>query len=121
MIHAEVVLQGDSGKRLCGSLHLHTFLGLDSLVETVAVAATLHDTARLLIYNLHLSVLGHHIFHIALEHGVSLEKLVHSVNALSLDRVVLHESVLLGKLLVVGDFFVLHSRKLGSDIGKHEE
>ena len=59
VVHTEVVLQGDGGKRLSGCLHLHMLLGFHSLVQSVAPAASLHDTSRLLIHNLHLTVDDH--------------------------------------------------------------
>ena len=71
MIHAEIVLQRDGGKGLRGSLDFHVLLGLYSLVQSVTPAATLHDTASLLIHNLHLAV-DDHILVVLVEHGVGL-------------------------------------------------
>ena len=67
VIHTEIVLESDGSKGLCGSLDGNILLGLDSLVETVAPAASLHDTASLLIHNLDLSV-DNDIVHVLLEH-----------------------------------------------------
>ncbi len=88
MVHTEVVLQCDGGECLGGCLDLHAFLGLDGLVESVAVAATFHNTACLLVNNLNLVVVNH-IFDVAVEEGVGFEQLVHRVHALCLDGVVL--------------------------------
>ena len=87
MIHTEVVLQGDSGKGLGGSLNTDMLLGLNSLVETIAPAATLHDTACLLINNLDLAI-DNDILVILVEHGVSLEQLLESMHALALQGIV---------------------------------
>ena len=56
VIHTEIVLQCDGSKSLCGSLHLDMLLGLNGLMESVAPAASLHDTSGLLVDNLHLTV-----------------------------------------------------------------
>ena len=65
VIHAEVVLQCDSGKCLCGRFHFHVFLGFYCLVQTIAPAAPFHNTAGLLVHNLYLIVVGNHIVYIA--------------------------------------------------------
>ena len=67
MIHTEIVLESDGREGLRGSLDGHILLGLDSLVETVAPAASLHDAAGLLVHNLDLSV-DNDIVHVLLEH-----------------------------------------------------
>ena len=75
MVHTEIVLQGDGGKGLRGSLDLHVLLGLDSLMQSVAPAASLHDTSRLLVDNLHLAV-DDHVLIVLVEHAVGLEQLL---------------------------------------------
>ena len=55
----EEVLEGDGGQGLGFSLDLHVLLGLDGLMETVAVTSAGHDTARKLIYDQDLVVLHH--------------------------------------------------------------
>ena len=75
VIHTEVVLKCNRCKGLCGSFHLHTFFGFYSLMETVAPAASVHDTAGLLVYDLHLSV-HYDVVCIFFEHGVCLQQLV---------------------------------------------
>ena len=85
VVHAEVILQCDGGECLCGCLHLHALLGLDGLVQTVGVAASLHNTAGLLVDNLNLSVFRNNVFNVAVEHCICLEQLVYGVYALRLD------------------------------------
>ena len=60
VVHTEVVLQSDGGVCLCGSLYFYMLFGLDSLVESVAIAATIHNTTRLLVYNKYF-IVHHHI------------------------------------------------------------
>ena len=81
VIHAEVVLESDGCESLCRSFHFHALLGLDSLVETVGIAAALHDAACLLIHNLDLVVVNH-ILDLTLEKGVGFQKLGNGVDAL---------------------------------------
>ena len=95
VIHAEVVLQSDGSEGLCRSLHLHTLLGLDGLVQAVAIATPLHDTSCLLIHDFHLALFGHDILGILLKHGIGLEQLVDGMYALALYGVVGEEFVLL--------------------------
>ena len=58
-------------------------------MESVAVAATLHDTSGLLVDNLDLVVVDH-VFNIFLKECVRLEELCDGVHALSFHRIVLH-------------------------------
>ena len=81
MVHTEVVLEGDCSKGLCCSLNLHTFLGFHSLMETVAPAASFHNTSCLLVHNLHFTV-HNNVVVIADEHCVGFEELLHGVYAL---------------------------------------
>ena len=118
-VHAEVVLQGDGGIRLCGSLHLHIFLRLDSLVQPVGVAAALHDTASLLIHNLHL-VVDDDVFHIFVEHGVGFQQLMDSVDTVGSDSVVVIDFLFAGQLFVRSEVFLLQFGDLGTHIG-HDE
>ena len=101
MVHAEIVLQGDGSVSLCGILNLDVLLGLHCLMQTIAPASALHDTASLLIHNLHLAVLDD-ILVIEVEHGVSLEQLLYGVYTLTLDGIVVIHLVLLGNLLLFG-------------------
>ena len=108
VIHTEIVLQCDGCESLSSGFHIHTFLCLDSLVQTIAVAATFHNTAGLLIHNLHLAFLVNDIFIIAVEEGVSLQQLGYGVHTLCLERIVLEQLVALCHLLFVGERFVGH-------------
>ena len=121
MVHTEVVLQGDGGKGLCGSLYLHVLLSLYGLVQTIAPAAAFHDTACLLVHSLHLTI-DDHGFIVLIEHGVSLEQLLQGVHALTLDGVVVHQLVLLVQALLVREtLFCFQGRQLSGDIGQYEE
>ena len=85
VVHTEVVLQRNRSESLCCTLDLDVFFRFHSLVQTIRPAATFHDTAGLLIDNLHLVVIDD-IVHILLEQRVCFEQLVHGVYALGLDR-----------------------------------
>ena len=98
MVHTEIVLQSDGGEGLRGGFDLYALFGLDCLMETVAPTATFHDTACLLIDNLHLTV-HDDIVVVLHEHGVGLQQLLDGVNALSFQRIILHKGVLLGETL----------------------
>ena len=121
VIHAEVVLQGDCGKCLCSGFHLHVLLGFYCLVQSIAPAATFHNTAGLLVYYLHLVVVGYHIVYIARKQCVGLDKLVHGVHAFALHRIVLHQLVLLLCLFLIGQRLVFHCRELACYVGEHKE
>ena len=120
VVHAEVVLQRDGGESLCGSLHLHAFLGLDGLMQTVAVAAAFHNTSGLLVDDFHLVVVDD-VFYILVEQGICLEQLVDGMYAFSLYCIVLHQRVFLFLTLFVAQRLVLKCRELCGDVGKHEE
>ena len=121
VVHAEVVLQRDGGKGLRGAFHGHSFLGLDSLVQAVAVAASFHDAAGLLVHDFHLAVLGDHILVVAVEQGVGFEQLGDSVHALGLHGIVAEQLVLAGHLVLVANVLVAHCRELRGDVGEHKE
>ena len=121
VVHAEVVLEGDGGEGLRGGFHLHVLLGLDGLMESVAPAASLHDTSCLLVHNLHLAV-DDDIFVVLVEHAIGLEQLLEGVHALALDGVVGHELVFLVDALFLAKRLVgLEGGELGGDVGKDEE
>ena len=98
MIHSEIVLESNCRKCLGSGLNLHILLGLDCLVETVTPSSALHDTARLLIDNLHFAVIRDNVIDILFEHRISLQKLDDSMDTLALQSVIFHERVLLGLL-----------------------
>ena len=119
VIHSEIVLERDSGEGLGRSLDLHSLLGLDSLMETVAVAASFHYTARLFVDDFDLAVVDD-IFDVLVEEGVGFEKLVDGMDTLGLHAVVLHIAVFGG--LTLGEILnMLGLGELGGDVGKHEE
>ncbi len=121
VVHSEIVLQGNGGEGLCGSLYSHMLLGLYSLVQAVAPTTTFHDTSGLLVNNLHLSV-HHHILIVLIKHGVGLEQLLQGVYAVALNSIVIEEIVLLIQSFLVGEFgLCLQFRQLRSNVGEHEE
>ena len=121
MVHTEVVLQGDGSEGLCSSLHFHTLLGLDSLMQAIAIAAAFHDTAGLLVHNLHLTLLGHDVLGILFEHRIGLEQLVDGVYTLALHGIVGEEFVLLHQQFITLQTAALKCSHLRSNIGQHEE
>ena len=120
MVHPEVVLQGDGGVGLGGGLHFHVFFGLDSLVESVGVAAPFEDTTGLFVNNLDL-VVHHHVFHVFLEEGVGFKQLVDGVHALRFHGEVAQHFVFLLLAGVVVATNPLNFGYLGSHVGQHEE
>ena len=102
MIHSEVVLESNCSECLGSSLHSDILLGLDCLMQSVTPSSALHDTAGLLIDNLHLAVLGDDIIHVLFEHRICLQELDHCVYTLVLESVILHESILLLMLFSLG-------------------
>ena len=96
-------------------------LGLYSLVQSVAPAATFHDTAGLLIHDLHLAV-DHHILVVLVEHTVGLQQLLQGMYALTLYGVVVQQFVFLVEtLLVCQTSLCLECRHLRCDVGQHEQ
>ena len=120
MVHTEVVLECDRGEGLRGGFHLDAFLGLDGLMEPVGIAAALHDTARLLVDDLHLPV-DHDVLVVFLEEGVGLQQLVDRMHTLALDGVVREQRVLLRLTFSVAAGHVANLRKLGSNVRQDEE
>ena len=99
-------------------------LGLDSLVETIAPAATLHDAARLLIDDLDLAI-DDDVLVILGEHRVCLQQLLQRVDTLALHAVVGHQLVLLIDVSLLVDLLLvlllLQLRELSGDVGQDEE
>ena len=88
-------------------------------MQTVGIAASIHDTARLFV-NDHDLVVHHDIFVVFLEQSVSFQQLVDRMYAFALDGIVGQQFVFLGLFF----FFVLNMfkfGKLGSDIRQYEE
>ena len=120
VVHTEVVLQGDGSEGLGSSLDVDALLSFDSLVQAIGVAATVHDTTRLLVDD-HDLVVHDDILVILLEEGIGLEELVHGVYALALDSIVREEGFLaLGELLG-GETLVRQVSQEAGDIGEDEE
>ena len=120
VVHTEIVLQGDGGKGLRSLFHGHVLLGLYGLVQTVAPLTAFHDTARLLIHDLHLTV-HHDVFIVAVEHRVGFQQLLERMCALALHGVVAHQLVLLLNLLFLGEVLILQGREFAGDVREHEE
>ncbi len=94
VIHAEVVLQGDGGKGLCGSLYLHVLFRFHSLMQSVAPSAAFHYTSGLFVYDFHFSV-DNDIFVVFIEHGVCFQQLLQRVHTFALYGVFCHQFVFL--------------------------
>ena len=78
LVQAEVVLQRDGCDGVRLRLDLNVFLRLDGLMETLGIAAALHDAARKAIDNFHLAPIDHVIM-VELEEELRLERLTQSV------------------------------------------
>ena len=120
VVHTEVVLQSDGCKGLSCSLNLNVLLGLDSLVQTIRVAAAIQNTASLLIDNLHF-VVHNHILNVLLKHTERFEQLVNGVNALALNSVLADNLVLLDCFLFGGQLALFEVSNGRADVGQHEE
>ena len=81
VVHAEVVLQRDGGKRLVFFLDLDAFLGFDGLVDSLAPSATLEDSAGELVDDLHLALLHDVVLVAVVQHRCAQRhlQLVHQV------------------------------------------
>ena len=86
IIFIEEILEGDVGKSHALALNLDVLLGLDSLVQTVGVAASRHDTSGKAVYDKHLVIL-YHIVLIAMHQVVGTERKDHIVLDLQILRV----------------------------------
>ena len=78
VIHAEIVLEGDGGQGLVLGGDGDVFLGFQGLVQTVGIAAAVHEAARELVHDDHLVVL-HDVVHVALEDVMGLQGLQDAV------------------------------------------
>ena len=121
VVHTEVILQRNGGECLRSSFHFHVFLGFDSLVQTVGVAAALHDTSGLLVHNLHLSV-EYNVFVVFLEHGISFQQLVDGMNSFGFDGIICQQLIFLGQTFLICQVgFVFQFRQLCGYIRQYEE
>ena len=78
-IEAEVVLERDGRERLVLALHAHVLLGLDGLMQTVAVAAAEHEAAGEFIDDDDLAVLDD-VVNVALHDAVGADGLIDVVH-----------------------------------------
>ena len=78
LVQAEVVLQCDGCDGVRLGLNLNVFLRLDCLMETLGIAATLHDAAREGIDDLHFAPVDHVVV-VELEQELGLERLAQPV------------------------------------------
>ncbi len=88
-------------------------------MESVGVAAALHDTAGLLVDDFDF-VFVNHILHILLKECVGFEKLYHGVHSFGFHCIVLHK-LILAQIAFGSVRYGFSLRELGCDIGKHEE
>ncbi len=75
-VQAEIILKGDSGKRLVFALYADAFLCLDCLMQSVAVPPAYHGAAGKLVNDDYLAV-GDNIVAVALHYIVCLERLLY--------------------------------------------
>ena len=109
VVHAEEVLEGDGGQGSVPLGNADVLLGLDGLVESVAVAAALQDTSGELVYNLHLAV-PHHVVHIGLVEGVGPHRLGEVVDVL---EVALLKEAAGNQVALLEDFFYFKHSLVG--------
>ena len=121
VVHAEIVLQGDGGKGLCGSFYLHMFLGLNGLVKSIAPTTAFHDSASLLINDLDLTI-HNDIFVVLIKHCIGLEQLLQSMNTIALNAILIEQLIFLVEAFLIGQvLLVLEVRKLRRYIGQHKQ
>ena len=94
MVHTEVVLQRNRSESLGSGFYFYVFFGLNSLVEPVAPAASLHYTACLFVNDFHFTV-HHHIFIVLIEHRICFQQLLQRVYAFALNSIVIKQLVFL--------------------------
>ena len=82
-VHAEVILNRDRRESLRLALHLHAFLRLDRLMQSLRPAPTRHCATRELVDDQHLTFL-HDVVHILFVQRVRAQQLVDDVEALAL-------------------------------------
>ena len=89
-------------------------------MQPVGVAASLHDTARLLIHDFHL-IVDDDVLHVLLEHAVRLEQLVDGMHPFGFDGIFVDEFVLFGRLLLGAQVALLDFGHGSTYVGQHEE
>ena len=100
VVHTEVVLQRDGSKSLGSGFYTHVLFCLNSLVKSIAPAASFHDTACRFVDNLNLTILNHIVI-IEGEHRISLQELLERVHTVALDSIIGHEFILLSYALFI--------------------
>ena len=104
VVHPEVVLEGDGRQRLALLFDPNAFLGLDRLVEPIAVAPPEHQAPRKLVDDDDLPVL-HHVLDVAVVQGLRAQRLlgvVHQLDVLRIGQVVDPEEMLHGGHALLG-------------------
>jgi len=86
-VHAEIILERNGGQRLVLLFDLDLLLGLQRLMQSVAVTSARHHPSGKLIDNNHLTVF-HQIIHVALKQRVGAERLIDMVNDFNVARFV---------------------------------
>ncbi|MDT7659487.1 MAG: preprotein translocase subunit SecA [Pseudonocardiales bacterium] len=86
-VEPEVVLQRDRGQGLVLLLDLDAFLGLDRLVQTLVVPASVQHPAGVLVDDQHLAV-GDDVVLVALEQLLGLQRVVQVADQRGVDRLV---------------------------------
>ena len=120
VVHTEIVLQRDSSESLSSRLHFNTFLRLDSLVQTVRITASLHNTSGLFVNNLHLSV-HNDVLVVFLEQRVGFQELVDRMDTFRLNRIVLEQFVFFRQFFLFREPHFFDIGDFSTDIRHNEE
>ena len=120
LVHSEIILQGDGGIGLRGGFHLHILLRLNGLMQSVRITAPFHNTTCLFINDFHF-IVDDDVFHILLEHRISFQQLLNSVDALGSDGELAVDVRLADGLFLRVEIFVLELTDLATDIGQDEQ
>ena len=80
VVEAEEVLEGNGGKSHRLLFDGDAFFGLNGLVETFVVAATLHQTASMLVHDHDVAAVGDDVILITLENDLGAESLLHMID-----------------------------------------
>ena len=120
MVHPEVVLQSDGGIGLCRRLDVDVFLSFHCLMQAIRPTAAFHDTACLLVDDLHL-VVDDDVVDVFLKQSVRLEQLLHGVHTVRLLREHAQNLRFLKHLLFVAEAGFLHLGYLRAHVRDDEE
>ena len=113
VIHTEIILQGNSCKRLCGCLYLYMFLCLYSLMKSVTPTATIHNTSGLLVNDLHLTIYND-IFIIFVKHRISLKKLLYGMHTFTFHGIIREKLIFLHHALFICQCSICFQRRHSS-------